>query len=573
MDIICYLLVIVLLNIQANETYSQCLRGCSCVTDRHGRSLICMEESAFGAIPENLPDDMTKIRIEKSHFTEIPQGAFSKTPALENLWLNFNDITVINSKGLEGLGNLTELRLQGNKLRSVPWTAFEDTPALKILDLKHNQLDVLPEHALKYLPGLTYLDLSFNRLTVISKEVFLNWPLYQKLQSGEEREATGFGPNVVLALHDNAWLCDCRLKGFVEFVRSLSPPIILMNSYLTCSGPDFRAGKFFHEVELSACMRPVVTTPAANISVPQGGNVTLHCLAKARPSPAVWWTYGLKIIRGFHESQERVDEDTIRSHLVIPSLHLADHGVYTCTAINFIGNSSTSVLLDILSPDGSQSSLSPGFPAPAATAEENVYIDIRIAKQTIRGITIEWYAVLDRPSETWFTIHFGRSDSAKKETIYIGPGINSYSVSDLMPATKYEICVTLKNQAPRPGQCIVFVTGSDITEMEQREKLIHIVVIVLAMVLAVPVGMYACTTDTKFACLEGIMETWKRRRRDGGPSEAERERNGTFDSLQAASDEGLVNKDSSEERKVRRRSDDRLNKSKADHSKLTAELY
>ncbi|CAK6953185.1 leucine-rich repeat%2C immunoglobulin-like domain and transmembrane domain-containing protein 2 [Scomber scombrus] len=571
MDIICFLLVIAVSNIQAYNTFSQCLRGCSCVEDRHGRSLICMEESAFGAIPENLPDDMSKIRIEKSHFTEIPRGAFSNTPALENLWLNFNDITVINSKGLEGLGNLTELRLQGNKLRSVPWTAFEDTPALKILDLKHNQLDVLPEHALKYLPGLTYLDLSFNRLTVISKEVFQNWPLYQKLQSMEELEATE--SNVVLALHDNAWLCDCRLKGFVEFVRSLTPPIILMNSYLTCSGPDFRSGKFFHEVDIQACMKPVVSTSSSNISLPQGTDLTLRCLAKARPSPAVLWTYGLKIIRGFHESQERVDEDTIRALLVIPSLHVADRGVYTCTAVNFMGNSSINVQLEVRSLDGPQSPLLPGFPAAPAAGDENFYIDIRIAKQTVRGISIEWYAALDQPTETWFTIHFGRADVNKKEMIYIGPGIHAYSVSDLMPATKYEICVTIKNQAPRPGQCIVFVTGSDITEMEQREKLIHIVVIVLAMVLAVPIGMYACTTDTKFACLEGLMQSWKNRRRESSSSGVERERQGTFDSLQAASDEDLVNKDSNDDRKVRRRSEDWLHKGKADHSRLTAELY
>ncbi|XP_047206619.1 leucine-rich repeat, immunoglobulin-like domain and transmembrane domain-containing protein 2 isoform X1 [Girardinichthys multiradiatus] len=573
MDIILYLLVVILIKAEPCESYARCLSGCSCIDDRHGRSLICMEESAFGAIPESLPDDLTKIRIEKSHFTEIPRGAFSKTPAVENLWLNFNDITVINSKGLEGLRNLTELRLQGNKLRSVPWTAFEDTPTLKILDLKHNQLDVLPEHALKFLPGLTYLDLSFNRLTVISKEVFQNWPLYQKIQSTKEREATASRPNVVLALHDNAWLCDCRLKGFVEFIVSLSPPIILMNSYLTCSGPDFRAGKFFHEIELQACAKPVVSTPKANMSLPQGSNLTLHCYAKARPDPAVWWTYGLKIIRGFHESQERVSDDTIRSLLVIPSLSAADQGVYTCTAVNFIGNSSASVLLDVRSADRAVSSHLPGLPAASGDADLNVFIDIRIAKQTVRGISIEWFAALERPTETWFTIHFGRADDVKKEITYIGPGIHSYSISDLMPATKYEICVTLKNQEPRPGQCIMFVTGSDITEMEQREKLIHIVVIVLAMVLAVPIGMYACTTDTRFPCFEVIMESWKRRQRESSTSGIERERQGTFDSLQAASDEELVNKDFNEDRKVRRRSEDRLRKGKADQSRLTAELY
>ncbi|KAK7901760.1 hypothetical protein WMY93_018529 [Mugilogobius chulae] len=564
MDIFCYLLAIVLVNIRACAAFSQCLRGCSCVDDRHGRSLTCMEDSMFRNIPDELPENLTKVRIEKSHFPEIPRGAFTRSTAIENLWLNFNEIALINSRGLEGLFNLTELRLQGNKLRSLPWTAFEDTPALKILDLKHNQLDVLPENALKYLPGLTYLDLSFNQLTVISKEVFLNWPLYQKLQSQEGQEGGVVGPNVVLALHENPWLCDCRLKGFVEFTRSLSPPIILMNSYLSCSGPDFKAGQFFHEVDVRSCIKPVVSTASANMSLPQGANVTLGCLAKARPQPSVWWTYGLKIIRGFHEFQERVDEDTVRSLMLIPSLHTSDRGVYTCTAVNYMGNSSATIQLDIQTTEGSAAQSPPADAAQPSSAHENVYIDIRIAKQTVRGISIEWYAALEHPEHTWFTIHFGRIDE-KKEAIFIGPGINSYTVNDLLPATKYEICVTLKNQNPRPGQCIVFVTGSDITEMEQREKLIHIVVIVLAMVLAVPIGMYACTTDTKLACVERILSLWKNRRESRTPRA---ERQGTFDSLQAASDEGLVNKDSSEDRQVRRRSEDRTHK-----GRLSAQLY
>ncbi|CAL8298843.1 unnamed protein product [Merluccius merluccius] len=603
MDIFCSLLFIVLLSLDFHvcHSLSQCLTGCSCVADRNGRSLICMEESAFGAIPENIPVDVIKIRIEKSHFTEVPKGALLNVPNLENLWLNFNDITLINSKALVGLANLTELRLQGNKLRSVPWTVFEDTPALKILDLKHNQLDVLPEHALKYLPGLTYLDLSFNRLTVISREVFLNWPLYRSIQSPGGQETTHrHVPNVVLALHDNPWLCDCRLTGFVEFTKSLAPPILLMNSYLTCSGPDFRAGKFFHETELKRCARPVVTSPqSANMSMPLGANITLQCLARGRPKPAVWWTYGLKIIRGFRESQEWIDDDIVRTSLVIPALHPVDRGVYTCSALNFLGNSSVSIALDVLHPpsagdDGKSPSKNPNpniphYPPPSIAVpgggggeEENVYIDIRIATQTVRGISIEWYATLQRPLETWFTVHLGRSDAPPdaRETVHVGPGVNSYTASDLMPTTKYVICVTLRNQRPRPGQCLVFVTGSDITEKEQREKLIHIVVIVLAMVLAVPAGMYACTTDAKLTCLEGAARSWRNWQQrgggggGGGGEERERERQCTFDSLQGASDEGLVNQESSEDRKVRRRSDDRGPKDKqADHSRLTAELY
>ncbi|TRY56794.1 hypothetical protein DNTS_035609 [Danionella cerebrum] len=540
-----------------SQIRSECFPGCSCGTDRYGRlgreSLTCME-TALSGIPEDIPRDLTKIRIEKSQIRELRKGAFTHVKFLKHLWLNFNDIAIINIKSLEGLGNLTELRLQGNKLRSVPWTAFEETPELKILDLKHNRIDALPEYALKFLPVLTYLDLSSNQLSVISKEVFLNWPLYNS-----ENKESHSASNVVLSLHDNPWLCDCRLGGFIEFIKSLSPPFILMNSYLTCSAPEFKAGKFFHEIDLQTCVKPVVRTPVSNVTAPLGGNVTLTCFASARPEASIRWIYSLKILRGFRELKSRVDEDTICSQLVIPALHMADRGLYTCIANNFIGNSSIVISLDVQSPEGSEFQ-SPGF--PSAIAEENVYIDLRIAKQTVYGITIEWRAVTDNPAETWFTIHFGRFEAAKKEQIYIGPGINTYSVTDLLPVTKYEICVTLKNQAPRSGQCIVFVTGSDFNEMEQREKLIHIVVIVLAMVLAVPAGMYACTTDVKFKCFERCTEMW-RNRRDADLSQGSGDRQGTFDSLQAGSDEGLCSK----EKKTRRRSTDKNDR------RPTAELY
>uniref|UniRef100_A0A672NKX5 Leucine-rich repeat, immunoglobulin-like and transmembrane domains 2 n=1 Tax=Sinocyclocheilus grahami TaxID=75366 RepID=A0A672NKX5_SINGR len=380
-----------------------CFPGCSCGTDRYGR----LVSHSVRAI-----------------LSELPKAAFSRVKLLKHRWLNFNDIAIINIKSLEGLGNLTELRLQGNKLRSVPWTAFEETPNLKILDLKHNRIDALAKHVLKFLPGLTYLDLSSNQLSVISKDVFLNWPLYHTENKHEQ-------PSVQRCSGASRQPVAVRLSPG-------SPPFILMNSYLACSGPDFKADIFSREVDLKTRVKPVVSAPDTNIS----GNITLTCFATARPEPAVRWIYGLKVLRGFREIQSHVDEDTIRSLLIIPSLHPADRGLYTCIANNFIGNSSISILLDVKYPEGSVSHSS-GF--PAAIIEENVYIDIRIAKETVYGITIEWHAVTDNPAEAWFTIYFGRYDTLKKEQIYIGPGLNTYSVTDLLPATKYEICVTLKN--------------------------------------------------------------------------------------------------------------------------------
>uniref|UniRef100_A0A8D0GDT1 Leucine rich repeat, Ig-like and transmembrane domains 2 n=1 Tax=Sphenodon punctatus TaxID=8508 RepID=A0A8D0GDT1_SPHPU len=466
-------------------------------------------------------------------------------------------------KSLEYLTDLTELRLQGNKLSTVPWTAFQDTPVLKILDLKHNRLDVLPEHALKYLPNLTYLDLSSNQLTVISRDVFYNWPVYQKTQQPERRmEAIA---NAVLALHANPWICDCRLRGFVQFIKSVSPPVILMNSYLTCSSPKFRAGKFFHEVELSSCMKPLTSSFDSNVTVHEGLNATLTCLVQASPSPTVWWTYTQKFLRAFNVSTTHMSEDTIKVELVIPSAQLVDEGNYTCTAANFLGNTATTIALKVHSPR---------MVAFASTAsEESVYIDVRIAKQTVYGITLEWYAVTENPGETWYTLHFGKYEDSKKEMIYIGPGINTYSVNDLLPATKYEVCVTMRNQLPRKEQCIVFVTGSDISELEQREKLIHIIIIVCAMVLAVPAGMYACTTETRFNCMEKCADLCRKNRKGkknlrGGNKE------NTFDSLPTGSEEGLCHRDSSEDKKRPRAHEDKEtpNKQKLEH-RNSADLY
>ena len=91
--------------------------------------------------------------------------------------------------------------------------------------------------------------------------------------------------------------------------------------------------------------------------------------------------------------------------------------------------------------------------------------------------------------------------------------------------------------------------------MEQRERLIHIIVIVCAMVLSVPAGMYACTTEAKFSCVEHCVNLWKKRTLRGENLQGT-ERQGTFDSLQATSEEGLC-RDSEEKPKKRQKPEDK----------------
>lgn len=235
-------------------------------------------------------------------------------------------------------------------------------------------------------------------------------------------------------------------------------------------------------------------------------------------------------------STEPISEETVRSDLLIPAARPVDAGNYTCTAANFLGNTSVAITLWVGAPWASTPD--PGW-APIGPAEPGAHVEVRIAKQTVYGITLEWFAAAAaEPGEIWYTLLVGRYDAAQKDAIYIGPGVNTYSVTDLLPATKYEVCVAVRNQAPRKGQCVVFVTGSDVSQLEQREKLIHIIVIVCAMVLAVPAGMYACTAEARPGCLARCPGACPRRRR-GGQAQAAGSKESTLDSLPAGSEDGL----------------------------------
>ncbi|XP_032985617.1 leucine-rich repeat, immunoglobulin-like domain and transmembrane domain-containing protein 2 isoform X1 [Rhinolophus ferrumequinum] len=490
-----FLLVLVFLDSHAAQP--SCLPGCTCSEESFGRTLQCMSIS-LAKIPGNIPEEFKRVRIEHSSLFELSRKSFINMSTLEYLWLNFNNITVIHLGALEHLSELKELRLEGNRLRSVPWTAFHATPLLRVLDLKHNRIDVLPELALQFLVNLTYLDLSSNRLTVVSKTVFLNWPAYQKHQQ------PGPGANIltdmVLALHNNPWLCDCRLRGLVEFVKFISLPVILVNPYLMCQGPLSKVGQFFQETELSACVKPQISTPSVNVTIQVGQNVTLCCLAQASPSPTIAWTYPMSLWRKFDGLlrgknlhpvlTSSTAEDAAVSELVIPAAHLVDRGNYTCVASNSIGRSAIVISLHVQPASQSLSTPSGG----------NAYVDLRVVKQTVRGILLEWFVMADTSEQKWFTLYIASDVALRKEVVHIGPGINTYAVDDLLPGTKYEACLSLGAQPPRQGQCVVFVTGRDRGGLDEREHLLHVTVVLCAVLLSVPVGAYVWAAQAPCRC-------------------------------------------------------------------------
>ncbi|XP_040826331.1 leucine-rich repeat, immunoglobulin-like domain and transmembrane domain-containing protein 2 [Ochotona curzoniae] len=513
------LLVLVWLETQAAQPL--CLQGCTCSEENFGRTLQCMSLS-LRKIPGNLPEEFKRVRIENSPLFELPRGSFTNMSALEYLWLNFNNLTVMHLGALEYLPLLRELRLEGNKLSSVPWTVFHATPLLRVLDLKHNRIDVLPELALQFLVSLTFLDLSYNRLTVVSKSVFLNWPAYQKCQQPGCRGQVV--SSMVLALHDNPWVCDCRLRGLVQFFKSVILPFILVNSYLICQGPPSKAGQLFHEIELSACMKPQISTSSINVTIQVGQNVTLSCLAQARPSPTIAWTYPLSTWREFDVLTSSTAADAVLSQLTIPAAHLVDSGNYTCLASNSMGRSKLIIPLHVQPAQALPAPLSPSSPS-----EGHAYVDLRVVKPTAHGILLQWLAVATGPEEEWFTLYVASDAALQKEVVHIGPGIDTYAVEDLLPGTKYEACISLGSQPPHHGQCVIFVTGRDGSGLEGRERLLHITVVLCVVLLAVPVAIYAWVAQGLCSCRQwGLFCCPRHRKVPRCPHAAPQDRDSSF---------------------------------------------
>ncbi|XP_005077670.2 leucine-rich repeat, immunoglobulin-like domain and transmembrane domain-containing protein 2 isoform X2 [Mesocricetus auratus] len=525
----CFLQVLVFGDIHAAQPF--CLPGCTCSEESFGRSLQCMSMS-LGKIPGNFPEELKQVKIENSPLFELPRGVFTNMSTLEYLWLNFNNVTVIHLGALEDLPELRELRLEGNKLRSVPWTAFRATPLLQVLDLKHNRIDALPELALHFLANLTYLDISSNRLTVVSKGVFLNWPVYQK------RQQHGCGAvilsSMVLALHNNPWVCDCRLRGLAQFVKSIGPPFILVNSYLICQSPVSKAGQSLRETKLGVCMKPNISTPSANVTIQVGKNGTLQCLAQASPLPTIAWKYPLSTWREFDVLTSSTTEDSILSQLVIPTAHLIDSGNYTCMAFNSIGRSSLVISLYIQTAQAM-----PGLHSVAISSESSAYVDLRVVKQMVRGILLEWLTVTNLLEEQWFTLYITSDEALQKKVVHIGPGINTYAVDGLLPATKYQACLSLRSQPPAQGQCVVFVTGKDDGGLEGRERLLHVTVVLCAVLLALPVGAYVWAAQGPYNCSEWCFCCcFLRRKTLRCPQAAPQCKDSSFKDLPAASEDG-----------------------------------
>ncbi|CAG13314.1 unnamed protein product, partial [Tetraodon nigroviridis] len=560
---------------------SSCPTQCSCFFHKlsdgsKARSVLC-NDPEITVIPANFPLDTSKLRIEKTAITRISPNNFHYLSGLEFLWMSFNSLSSLNVESFRGLYSLDELRLDGNALTSFPWESLTDMPNLRLLDLHNNKISTIPAEATMYIKNITYLDLSSNSLTTVPSDVLSMW-LSVKLVAQVSDSS-----KLILGLHDNPWLCDCRLYDLVQFQKSPSSSVALIDTRLKCADPESLSGVLFTEAELQRCQGPRVHTAVARVRSSLGNNVLLRCGTVGVPIPELSWSRadGKKLNGTIQEEISK--EGIIWSILSVPAVSYRDSGKYLCKATNFVGTADAIISLVITdsfrSEEGGggvskrtrgkksggigraayQEKLIARYVPPPTTAAAQPIIEPLNGKGVTGKYEIESYSVSDessrgkaKPSDptvvggealsnlaanasslqqapekrvvrsvkvigdtdhtvslnwraptatntTEFSVLYAIFGERDMRRVNVGSGKNRITIDGLMPKTKYIACVCVKGLIPKKEQCVIFSTD-EAASASGTQKLINVVVITVACVIAVPLTLIVCCGAIKKRC-------------------------------------------------------------------------
>uniref|UniRef100_A0A8C7YQU9 Leucine-rich repeat, immunoglobulin-like domain and transmembrane domain-containing protein 1 n=1 Tax=Oryzias sinensis TaxID=183150 RepID=A0A8C7YQU9_9TELE len=562
---------------------TSCPSQCSCFYHKlsdgsKAKSVLC-NDPEITVVPPNFPSDTSKLRIEKTAITRIASDNFHYLNSLEYLWMSFNSLNSLNAGSFRGLYNLDELRLDGNALTSFPWESLIDMPILRLLDLHNNKISSIPASATTYIRNITYLDLSSNSLTTLPAEVLSMWLSTKPSPDSESSK-------LILGLHDNPWLCDCRLYDLVEFQKSPSSSVALIDTRLRCVDPESLSGVFFTEAELERCQGPRVHTAVARVRSSLGNNVLLRCGTVGVPIPELTWSRadGKKLNGTVQEEISK--EGIIWSILSVPAVSYRDSGKYICKATNFMGTADAIISLVITDsiksdepvegvskrgkgkkPSGmgraayQEKLIARYVPPPTRTAaqpiieplngksvtgkyeiesysvsddaspgrgkaskskkpkddrqealsnlaanasslqqapEKRVVRSVKVIGDTDHTVSLNWRAPT-ATNTTEFSILYAVFGERDMRRINVGAGKNRMTIEGLVPKTKYIACVCVKGLIPKKEQCVIFSTD-EAASASGTQKLINVVVITVACVIAVPLTLIVCCGALKKRC-------------------------------------------------------------------------
>ncbi|XP_066138033.1 toll-like receptor 7 [Euwallacea fornicatus] len=118
--------------------------------------------------PECSPSELQNLDLSFNDIRLLGEDSgFSKFRRLQNLNLQYNNVTDVSGESLAGLVSLKTLDMSNNKIGTLPQGLFAGSPELKEVHLQNNSLYSLAKGLFHRLEQLLVLDLSGNQLTSI----------------------------------------------------------------------------------------------------------------------------------------------------------------------------------------------------------------------------------------------------------------------------------------------------------------------------------------------------------------------------------------------------------------------
>ncbi|KAK7798751.1 hypothetical protein U0070_021246 [Myodes glareolus] len=539
-----------------HQAWSFCPSQCSCslhiLSDGgKARTVVCSDPD-LTLPPASIPPDTCRLRLERTAIRRVPGEAFRSLSRLEQLWLPYNALSELSALMLRGLRRLRELRLPGNRLAAFPWAALRDAPQLQLLDLQANRLLTLPPEAAHFLENLTFLDLSNNHLMRLPLELLDTW---NHLKTGPF--LSGHRARLVLGLQDNPWVCDCRLYGLVHLLEGWALNLVLIEPRLRCASPRTLAGVAFSQLELRKCQSPELRPGVTSIVSPLGSTVLLRCGATGIPGPEMSWrrANGRPLNGTVH--QEVSNDGSSWTLLDLPVVSFFDSGDYICQAKNFLGASETLISLIVTEPQTStEDSGVPGplwprtgegaeaaaynnklvarhvphIPEPVALAtkpsapsikelelqrfqmdvpgefsreraehqEAQMVRSLKVVGDTYHSVSLVWKAP-QAGNTTAFSVLYAVFGQRDMRRMTVEPGKTSVTIEGLAPKTKYVACVCVRGLVPTKEQCVIFSTD-EVVDAEDTQRLINMVVISVAAIIALPPTLLVCCGALRRRC-------------------------------------------------------------------------
>ncbi|XP_032890012.1 slit homolog 1 protein isoform X1 [Amblyraja radiata] len=200
-----------------------CPAVCTCtntIVDCRGKGLT--------AIPANLPESVTEIRLEQNGIKSVPPATFTTYKKLRRIDLSNNQIAEIAPDAFQGLRSLNSLVLYGNKINELPKGVFDGLYALQLLLLNANKINCIRADTFQDLQNLSLLSLYDNKIQTLPKGTFNSLRGIQTLH-----------------LAQNPFICDCHLKWLADYLRS-NP---IETSGARCASPRRLANKRIGQIK------------------------------------------------------------------------------------------------------------------------------------------------------------------------------------------------------------------------------------------------------------------------------------------------------------------------------------